>query len=241
MARRIALEDVGSTNTVALERIEEGERPPFWVTATRQIAGRGRMGRAWDSPPGNLYATHAFVDEGPPERRALLSLVAATAVRAAIVEASGARPVTLKWPNDVLLDGAKVAGILLEAHAAEGRRLVLIGCGINCATHPRQVDYPATNLSAAGYPVEPDCLFAALDRRMATALAAWNLGERSRPIIDEWLAHAHGLGERTTVRTPTGRLAGTLRGLDETGRLLLDTDDGRVAIAAGDLEPPRAE
>ena len=241
MTRRLRFGDVGSTNTVALERVRDGERPPFWVTATRQLAGRGRLGRSWVSEPGNLYATLTLSEPAAPERLPTLSIVTATAARRAIEIASGATALEVKWPNDILLDGAKVAGILLEAHLVDGERVVCIGCGVNCRSHPEHTAYPATNLATAGYPVKPDRLFASLDDSMDAALAAWHRGERTQPFLDEWLANAHGRDGRVSVGTPGGRVSGTLRGIDGTGRLLLDTDNGRMTITAGDLEAPRTE
>ena len=241
MFRTIALGDVGSTNTEALERLFRGEAPPFWLTAERQLSGRGRLGRAWVSERGNLYATLALRDPAPPDRLSSLSLVAAVAARRAVVATTGNGQTRLKWPNDLILDGAKVAGILLEAHVVDAVRYVLIGCGINCSSHPEQAAYPTTDLRSAGYPVEPDRLFASLNETMSTALAAWDRGERTQPFLDEWTAHAHRMGETVTVSSADRRVAGRLLGLDEMGRLLLETDGGCVTIAAGDLEAPRAE
>src|SRR5215470_17355290 len=125
----IACESVGSTNVEALARARAGERGPLWITARAQTAGRGRRGRQWVSEPGNLYATLLLVDPAPAERAAELSFVAALATHDAIVAcapALGAR-LAFKWPNDLLLDGAKVAGILIEA---EGTRPLLVAVGI---------------------------------------------------------------------------------------------------------------
>ena len=232
---------VGSTNTVALERLGEGAEAPFWVTGGQQTAGRGRLGRSWVSEPGNLYTTLALRDPAPADRLPTLSIVAAVAVRRAIEAETGSDRLRLKWPNDVLHDGAKVAGLLLESHALGGHRIALVGCGINCATHPRHVGYPTTDLASAGYPVDATRLFAALDRELMAALAVWNRGERTQPFFDEWLANAWRAGERVTVGAPDGPVTGTLEGLDEWGRLRLATNDGLVVVTAGDLGPPRVE
>src|ERR1043166_8409052 len=115
-ARLLSLDEVGSTNAEAFARARAGERGPLWITARRQTAGRGRRGRAWVSEPGTLYASLLLTDPAPPQRAAELSLVAALAVHDALAERAavlGPR-LTLKWPNDVLCDGAKLAGILVE-------------------------------------------------------------------------------------------------------------------------------
>src|SRR5947209_11937916 len=147
--RLIAHEVLGSTNAEALNLARQGERGPLWVTARRQSAGRGRRGRAWISPPGNLYATLLLTAPAPGERWPQLSFVAALAVHDALVEvASDCRPLmAIKWPNDLLLAGAKFAGVLIEG---EGDGAVAVGIGVNCARHPADTDYPATDLAAAG-------------------------------------------------------------------------------------------
>ena len=188
--------------------------------------------------PGNLYATLALRDPAPPDRLATLSLAAAVAVREALAGATGSRGFRLKWPNDVLLDGAKVAGILLEAFVARGVTWATVGCGINCRSHPPVAAYPTTDLASAGLAMGPDHLFAALDERMIAAIDRWNRGAGLDAIRDEWMRHAHGLHAPATVRTPAGTLTGTMRGLAPDGRLLLGTNDGTVTVSAGDLAPP---
>ena len=137
----------------------------------------------------------------------------------------------------MLLDGAKVAGILLEAFAVRGTTWATIGCGVNVAVHPDDTAYPATDLREAGLVVGVEPLFAALERGMTEAIVAWRRGAGFASLRDEWTANAHGLNERASVRTPGGTRVGTARGLAPDGRLLLETDDGMEAIAAGDLVP----
>src|SRR5215813_8228038 len=144
----IACDMIASTNSEALAYARAGEQGPLWITARAQTAGRGRRGRTWVSEPGNLYGTLLLTDPAPPERAAQLSFVAALATHDAVsacAPALGGR-LTFKWPNDVLLDGAKLAGILIEA---EGTRplLVAVGIGVNCRHHPAATESLAIDLA----------------------------------------------------------------------------------------------
>jgi BirA family biotin operon repressor/biotin-[acetyl-CoA-carboxylase] ligase len=235
---------VGSTNAEALARARNGTPGPLWITAARQSAGRGRRGRAWTSEPGNLYATLLLNDPAPAWRAAELSFVAALAVHDAVVETepSLAPRVALKWPNDVLIDGAKAAGILLESESAPERPLaVAVGIGVNCAHHPDDTVYPATDLAVAGASVTPEALFAMLSRTMLSRLAQWDRGRGFAAIRGDWLARASGVGEAIRVALPDRDLEGCFETLDAAGHLMLRVSDGRViAIAAGDVFPLRA-
>src|SRR5262247_2040898 len=158
--RLLAHDALGSTNAEALTLARQGERGPLWVTARRQTAGRGRRGRSWVSEPGNLYATLLLTAPSPSEHWPELSFVAALAIHDAIVEvAADLKPrLAIKWPNDLLLAGAKFAGILIEGEASRGDQAdgdegaVVVGIGVNCASHPADTEYPATDLAAAGAP-----------------------------------------------------------------------------------------
>jgi BirA family biotin operon repressor/biotin-[acetyl-CoA-carboxylase] ligase len=233
----VACDTVGSTNEEALRRARAGETGPLWVTARTQTAGRGRRGRAWVSEPGNLFATLLLPDPAPPERAAQLSFVAALAVHDAITSlapALGPR-LTLKWPNDVLLDGAKVAGILIEA---EGTRplIVAVGIGVNCRHHPARTDHPATDLAAAGGVVTAEALFEALSGAAARRMAEWQGGFAT--IRAAWLERAGPLGGELKVRLGTRELIGRFGGIDEAGRLTLRLADGRrETVAAGEVFP----
>jgi BirA family biotin operon repressor/biotin-[acetyl-CoA-carboxylase] ligase len=233
----IACETVGSTNSEALARARAGERGPLWITARTQTAGRGRRGRTWVSEPGNLYATLLLTDPAPPERAAQLSFVAALATHDAIAACAPAFAARLafKWPNDVLLDGAKLAGILIEA---EGTRplMVAVGIGVNCRHHPAATEFPATDLAAAGAAVAVEELFGALSHAMLDRLRQW--AEGFAGIRTAWLARAGGLGGALTARLGTRELTGRFEALDEAGRLLLRLPDGLLeTIAAGEVFP----
>src|SRR5271165_6875798 len=149
--RLVTHQVLSSTNAEALNLARQGERGPLWIVAERQTAGRGRRGRAWISEDGNVFASLLLTISALPECRPQLSLVAALAVHDAVVEiAASVKPrITIKWPNDLLLDRAKLAGILVEGEGG-GDGAAAIGIGINCTSHPADTDYPATDLAAAG-------------------------------------------------------------------------------------------
>ena len=240
-ARLIRLETVGSTNAEAFARARAGERGPLWITARRQTAGRGRRGRPWVSEPGNLCASLLLTDPAPPQRAPELSLVAALAVHDALAECApmlGSR-LKLKWPNDVVCDGAKLAGILIEGESLPaGPLAVVIGIGVNCAHHPPDTAYPATNLKDAGAVVSPESLAPALAAAMDRRLIEWERGANFAATRAAWLKRAAGLGAPARVRLPERDLEGIAETLDESGRLVLRLADGaRERIAAGEMFP----
>ncbi|MCV9965612.1 biotin--[acetyl-CoA-carboxylase] ligase [Pararhizobium sp. BT-229] len=237
--RHTALGDVGSTNTECLIRARAGDPGLHWITAIRQIEGRGRRGRSWASEPGNLYASLLLIDPAPMGKLHSLPLAVAVAVHRAIqaVMPPGANPVSIKWPNDILIAGKKCCGILLEGEGlADGRHALVIGCGINVALAPDHGLYPVTSLRAEGAAVSPDELFAHLFASMGEVLNVWNRGEGVAEIIAQWRSAAGGIGQKITVNLPDRSLSGRFEGIDEDGRLMLDMGDGTVhRIAAGDV------
>jgi BirA family biotin operon repressor/biotin-[acetyl-CoA-carboxylase] ligase len=240
LIRRIAFDTLGSTNAEALTRARGGERGPLWITATEQTAGRGRRGSNWSSPPGNLYASLLVSDAAPAARLPELCFVVALAVRDAIAAVGPqlAPRLKLKWPNDVLLGGAKITGILIEAETVEGITAAAIGIGINCAHYPDDTRYPATDLAAGGAKVTPDEMFDALASAMTTRLAQWDRGAGFPAIRSGWLDNAVGLGGDILVRLPKRELTGVFETLDEAGRLMLRHSSGELeAITAGDVFP----
>jgi BirA family biotin operon repressor/biotin-[acetyl-CoA-carboxylase] ligase len=239
--RLVAHEVLGSTNAEALQLARQGERGPLWVTADRQTAGRGRRGRAWMSPPGNLYASLLLTGPAAAEHWPQLSFVAALAIHDAVVEvAADLKPLlAIKWPNDLLLAGAKFAGILVEGEGDVNA--VAVGIGVNCARHPGDTGFPATDLAAAGATVSPATLLSALSIKMLGRIAQWNAGEGFSTIRADWLARASGVGERVRVRLAARELVGRFEALDEAGALVLRLADGNTAtIAAGDVFTPTA-
>jgi BirA family biotin operon repressor/biotin-[acetyl-CoA-carboxylase] ligase len=233
-ARLITHDTIGSTNAEALRLAREGEPGPLWVTARQQTAGRGRRGRTWVSEPGNLYASLLLAHPAPPDRCPELSFVAGLALHDAI---SGRIPglshrLVLKWPNDLLIDRNKFAGILIEGEGAS----VAIGLGVNCVHHPAGTEFPATDLATAGVRMSPEHLFTALSGAMTVRLAQWRRGSGFATVRSDWLDRAAGIGKPIRVKSGEDELSGRFETLDDSGRLVLRRDDGTMqAVAAGDV------
>lgn len=230
--------EIDSTNEEARRLAAAGEHGPVWITADRQSAGRGRRGRAWDSPSGNLAATLLLRPSKPAGQTAQLSFVAALAVADTVQSFAMGSHIRVKWPNDVLADGRKIAGILLES-ASNGRGHIdwlAIGIGINLAAHPDGTEFPATSLAALGETVPP-ARDAAV--RLAGAWAKWYEVWSSQgfgAIRDAWLARAAGLGARIRARLQNEEATGMFEGIDEAGALILRETRERVRIiAAGEV------
>lgn len=243
-ARLIAFDSVGSTNAEALRLARAGERGPLWVAAARQTAGRGRRGRSWVSERGNLYASLLLTNPSAPERAAELSFVAALALSDALIEIIPeiAKRLSLKWPNDVLIAGNKVAGILIEGESSGASFVAVIGMGVNCGHHPAETAVPAADLSALGYALSPERLFQRLSGTMVARIAQWRGGEGFPFIRTDWLARAAGLGQETVARLEGREVKGSFETLDERGRLVLRLRDGRrELIGAGDVFPLAAD
>lgn len=219
------LPSTGSTNDWLLARTTE-LADGHWVIADRQTAGRGRRGRVWGDGAGNLMTSVLVRAEGPVQQ---LSFVTALALRTALN--IGGR-VKLKWPNDLLLDGVKVSGILLER---SGDALV-IGMGVNLAQHPEGTERPATSLAAAGLPVPtPLDVLARLMQAFAEYRRLW-AASGFGPIRDLWLEHAAGVGDRIAARLGAETIEGRFEGLEADGALALRLDDGRLrAVHAGEV------
>ena len=234
--RHLEYQSLGSTNAEALALARAGERSPFWVTAQSQNAGRGRRGSQWVSPPGNLYATLLLTEPSPASAAPQLSFVAALALHDAVAQCAPALGPSLavKWPNDLLLGMAKLAGILIEG-GNEPAFVVAIGIGVTCASHPPGTPYPATDLGEADALVAPQQLFAALSGAMDRRLEQWSAGHGFAAIRADWLKRAAGLGKPIRVRLPERELSGRFEGLDESGRLLLAGEGGVTVVTAGEV------
>jgi BirA family biotin operon repressor/biotin-[acetyl-CoA-carboxylase] ligase len=236
--RSVVLDEVGSTNVEAFARAARGERGPLWIVARRQTAGRGRSGRVWASDPGNLYASLLIELACPPTTAPQLSLLAGVATVEAIAEAGAGslHGLRLKWPNDVLIRQAKVAGILAESLADPARVVAVVGIGINLAWHPAGLGRAATHLSEQGVRITPDQMLGALDAAMQRWLLAWDVGRGFAHVREAWLEHAGPIGEHCTANTGTERIAGAFLGIDQSGALLLRDDEGRQRIVTfGDV------
>jgi BirA family biotin operon repressor/biotin-[acetyl-CoA-carboxylase] ligase len=241
--RLFVLDETDSTNDEARRLIDSGERGPLWIVARRQTKGRGRLGRAWVSPKGNLHASFIFsgfdsVIVGPQ-----LGFVAGVTAIRALRAVAGAQALLLKWPNDLLLDRAKLGGILLECIDRAGP-IAILGIGVNIAEAPSGLPYAAVALSALGASSpSPDAFFAALSDSLVDVVDIWRGGKGFSQIREEWLSHAAGIGEQIRIALTNETLDGKFDTIDGSGRLVLAVAGKARAIEAGDvlLGPRRTE
>jgi BirA family biotin operon repressor/biotin-[acetyl-CoA-carboxylase] ligase len=236
--RLLELASIGSTNDLARRLAEAGEPAGLFVRAERQTAGRGRHGRTWQSPPGNLYASLLLRPTRPAAEVASLSLVTALALAEAVETLSEGRIAPrLKWPNDVLVDGAKLAGILLENVAeGRGRAALIIGIGVNVGWAPEaDLPYRATSLSALGVPQTPRRVLTVLGASLRFRLDRWER-DGFAAMREDWLARAAVLGSQIEVRIGDRIVQGWMAGLDPHGALCLERADGTLELlSAGEI------
>lgn len=246
---------VSSTSAIALDAGRAGDPGRLWVAALQQTAGRGRRGRAWQSPHGNLAASLLIVPDAPAAALAGLGFVAGVALNAALSDllphmrvssgldgadgrmAGGRARVALKWPNDVMADGAKLAGILLETTIRpDGAPAVVIGIGVNVVAAPDDLPYPATALNRLGYALDAQTVFAALAANWARCYDIWNGGLGTARIMETWRAGAAGLGAEVAVQRENGVVRGIFESIDDAGHLIVRDDEGhRFVITTGDV------
>ncbi len=246
-----AHETVGSTNALALDHARAGDAGRLWIVSRRQESGRSRRGRAWESPYGNLAATLLVITGGELKLAATLGFVAGLALADALDAvvpkgrvaigldgaSAGRNRFELKWPNDVLASGAKLAGILLESSMLEGGRFaVAVGIGVNVAAHPQDLPYPATSLHALGSACDAETLFLALSDAWSENARLWNEGQGLAAVRRRWLDRAAGLGGEVAIRIDGNVVRGTFETIDEDCRFVIRGADGtRLTVAAGDV------
>ena len=217
-------ERIDSTNIEARRLAAQGERGPLWLVADQQDDGRGRLGRTWVSEPGNLYATFLFPMAAGPEIAAQAGLVAAVAVQEAVCRLRPDMAIRIKWPNDLLIGGAKVCGILSEVVGMAPTRIAL-GCGINVAHAPADTPYPAT---ALGPTCTVESVFQELDSSLSNCLKIWDEGRGFGAIRDAWSAAALGIGGQVAVCVAGETTSGIFAGIAPDGALLLQAGDGTL-------------
>ena len=223
---------IDSTNEEARRLAAGGEHGPLWLVAREQTGGRGRRGRAWVSQGGNLFATLLTTAALPTA--AQLSFTAGLAVAEALEPDVVPGAIALKWPNDVLLNGRKIAGILLESCGADR---IAIGVGINLAKHPEDTEFPATSIAAeTKLPApDPEETLARLASRMAAWYDVWRRDGFGR-VRTAWLLRAAGLGTRIMVRLADREMTGVFEDLNEEGALIVrDSSGSRTRVTAGDV------
>jgi BirA family transcriptional regulator, biotin operon repressor / biotin---[acetyl-CoA-carboxylase] ligase len=230
-----AFDTLDSTNAEA-RRLAPTQPTPLWITAASQTAGRGRRGRAWESPSGNLAATLLIRPERPLAQWAQLSFAAAIATADMAAQFAPQARMAVKWPNDVLGDGRKVAGILLEVVGpSSADQALAIGIGVNLAAYPGDTEFPAISLAALGArPILPPQALGVLAQNFAGWYDIWR-ADGFAPIRDAWLARAAGLGQRIRARLPDREQTGVFEGIDADGALLLSEAGRTTTIAAGDV------
>lgn len=243
---------IGSTNSEALEAAAAGDPGGIWFAALQQTAGRGRRGRQWINPHGNLAATLLIVPDSDPTSAATLGFVAGVSLNRALsailpggmvkigidgADVAGGGRIALKWPNDVLADGAKLAGILLEANKLPaGRQAIAIGIGVNVVAAPEGLPYPATSLMALGVSRPAEQVFEALSDAWVETFGLWNDGRGIGDVLKHWRASAAGIGAPVAVNQNGEVLRGIFETIDDDGRLIVRAEDNRrIAITAGDV------
>jgi BirA family biotin operon repressor/biotin-[acetyl-CoA-carboxylase] ligase len=245
--RLVAFDSIGSTNAEALSHARRGERGPTWFVTSEQTAGRGRRQRAWIAPRGNLASSVLETLDTTPAAAATLGFAAALALEVALSRVSrrsgraeaelGKIKFALKWPNDVLAGGEKLAGILLEAEAIPDDRLAVVaGIGTNIVAAPEGTPTPATSLLRLGIEINAEDLFAALSDSWVEVYGIWDRGRGFHEIRRMWLAKAAGLGQPVAVHTGSADITGTFDTIDGTGCMIVRTSSGDlVPISAGDV------
>lgn len=229
--------EIDSTNDALKARAQRGAEEGIVLRADVQTAGKGRRGRKWVSEAGNLYTSLLLRPTKTPAEAATLGFVMAIAL-GRLLRAVLKAPVEHKWPNDVLVDGCKISGILLESGGITGGKVdwLVLGIGVNLRHHPAETLYPTTDLLAAGGPVlTPDQALDLLLAEFRPLYAAWVAGGFAALRAD-WLAHCRGLGEPIVARLERDEISGRFEDIDADGTLLIRTDDGALKrIAAGDI------
>jgi BirA family biotin operon repressor/biotin-[acetyl-CoA-carboxylase] ligase len=221
--------EIDSTNSEARRLAEAGDPGPVWIVADRQTAGRGRRGRVWQTQPGNLAATLMLRPHGA--QVAQLSFAAALAVSDMVAAFAPRAMIAVKWPNDVLAEGRKIAGILLEA----GPGWLAVGMGVNLAAAPEGTEFPAVALADLDVaPPSPDAALAVIADRFAHWYVVW-VKDGFEPLRVAWLHRAGGLGAPIRARLPHEERNGLFEGIDANGALLLNEQGLVRPISAGEV------
>ena len=248
--RLIGYDTVGSTSEEAAEAARAGDVGEVWFAAMQQTAGRGRRGRPWQTARGNMAASLLLVPEVDPALTATLGFVAGVALHDALRRAApglrattgidgvdGGTRVALKWPNDILADGAKLAGILLEAvQRPKGGVAVVIGFGVNVVSAPEGLPYPATCLRDMNCEADSAALLGALSATWLDAFDLWDSGRGAAAVLAHWRQAAAGIGADVVVNREGEIVRGVFEAIDDSGRLIVRKgDDTRITITAGDV------
>ena len=237
----VLLKSVESTNDEARRRAEDGAPEGTLIQARTQTGGRGRRGRSWESPVGNLYMSLILRPDCPAAAGLGLSFVSAIAMCDTIGSVMPPMvTVTAKWPNDILINGRKVAGILLESASGTAGKLrwLVVGVGVNIEQFPTNTQYPATSLYFEGATnIEPAEVLGGFTRYFKRWFDIWK-DEGFSPIRNAWLQRAAGLGEMLEIRLPDEMFVGRFLDIDESGSLLVELENGDIrSVTTGDVFP----
>lgn len=230
------LAEIPSTNGTLLARLGGGEHVPegHWLVADRQSAGRGRAGRVWSDGFGNFMGSTVVHLRAHDPLAQTLALVAGLAAHESVTAlVPQLQDLRLKWPNDLVVGEAKLAGILLERQG----EAVVVGIGVNLAQAPEVADRATASLAGLGFSVERDAFAAELAARFRDAVDRWHYGEW--PLLrQQWVARALPTGTLVSVKDrEQGTIIGAFAGIDDDGVALLRLADGAVrAIHAGDID-----
>lgn len=230
-------DEIDSTSEEAKRRARGGDVHPVWIAARQQMSGKGRLGRAWASPTGNLFATALFPEPGGLKVAARVPFAAALAVRDVCETAVPGLGSLLKWPNDVRVSGKKISGILTESGETNGVVWIALGMGVNVRHTPDGVDQEATSLAQEGASpgLSSDLLLE--DLRHAVHRRIEQARREFSELLDDWLKSAEGLGQTVQAGPAQNRVEGIFEGLEEDGGLILRLPDGaQRTIRAGDVE-----
>lgn len=239
ISERIHFEQVDSTNTVALSYARSDLDHGIVIVADEQTAGRGRVGRTWTSPKGNLYCSILLppFDKGSVDPR--LSLLAANAVYETVADFINDRHgLSTKWPNDILVDGKKVSGILLEACDKQGKIFCIVGIGINIVAEtlervPPEIADHVTALHLVGDPsITRDEVLESLVKHIDAWYARYKK-EGASAICSFWNQHCNSIGR--TIEIPSRNVTGVSKGINERGQLIVETESGEIAIDSDEI------
>lgn len=230
-------DELDSTSLEVRRRAKAGELGPLWIAARQQSAGRGRLGREWVSPPGNLFTTALFVELEGLKQAIRVPFAAGLAVFDACHAILPSVPFKLKWPNDVRVDRAKLCGILIESGETNGATWIAAGIGLNVQTAPDAAGQAATSLHDLGAPagltadLALDALRPAFAKRLAQARADFP------GLLRDWQSVAEGLGQTVQAGPHDARVEGVFEGLEDDGALILRLPNGETrTIRAGDVD-----
>ncbi|MGH1349856.1 MAG: biotin--[acetyl-CoA-carboxylase] ligase [Methyloligellaceae bacterium] len=227
----LAYEEIGSTNTEAMSLARDNSEDHLWLWTLKQTQGKGRNGRIWESRQGNLHASLILqlnCEVNTVAQLSLLAGVAAYDALALLCDSSVVNQIRLKWPNDLLLDGAKIGGILLESTKQADQKTVsvVLGTGMNLAYHPELDDKKTTNLSMYKQEIEPRQALESLAKATADWLKIWDLGKNFDQIREAWTLRGQKIGSPIKVNSGREIIHGHFAGLNETGGMILQLSTG---------------